>query len=103
MAESSCAVICNLIITHSYITHTSYLLHKRVLYLPLTAALHESEVHCILKIQGRFNREAGKTRLDTAILLDLTPVNTCVSTKLENIANQTGKQLADVVERKKKV
>ena len=38
---------------------------------------------------------------DKALLLDLTIVNPCVSTNLENAARQAGKHLADAVERKK--
>ena len=38
---------------------------------------------------------------DKALLLDVTIVNPCVCTKLENAARQAGKHLADAVERKK--
>ena len=38
---------------------------------------------------------------DKALLLDLTIVNPCVSTNLENAARQPGKHLADAVKRKK--
>ena len=41
-------------------------------------------------------RHKGKT-----LLLDLTFVNPCVSSNLEGTARQTGKHLAEVVERKK--
>ena len=38
---------------------------------------------------------------DKALLLDLTIVNSCVSTNVANAARQVGKHLADAVERKK--
>ena len=45
---------------------------------------------------NNYPRHKGKT-----LLLDLTIVNPCVSSNLEGTARQTGKHLAEVVERKK--
>ena len=106
-------------------TGWSSLTHNRVLHHAVARSRRESNVQ--ITIEGKWpfqlrgtRQQAGHNpvRMDVtteagalfgsdprhkgkALLLDLTIVNPCVSSNLEGAARQTGKHLADAVERKK--
>ena len=106
-------------------TGWSPLTHNRVLHQALTQSLRESKVQFVVEDKwpfrerasgqnGRFNplrmdmtTPAGALfdnhprRKNKALLLDITIVNSCASSNLENAARHAGKHLADAAERKK--
>ena len=106
-------------------TGWSSLTHNRVLHLALARSLRESKVQLVVEDtwpfrprasehNGRLNpsrmditTEAGelfdnRPRLkNKALLLDITIVDPCAGSNLENVARHVGKHLADAVERKK--
>ena len=105
-------------------TGWSSLTHNRVLHHALAKSLRESKVQFVIEDTWPFRQvssgehigrnplrmdattEAGALfgsnprRKDKALLLDLTIVNPCVSSNLENSAREAGKHLTDAVERK---
>ena len=84
-----CAVMCNLINTHTY-THTHT--HTSILLNPLRMNI-TTEAGTLFDKHPR--------RKNNALLLDITIVDPCAGSNLENAARHVGKHLADSVERKK--